>query len=262
MTIDPITDEAPRFDLEGRTALVTGSARGLGRAIAFALAAAGADVALGVRRAGTAGEVRDRIEAMGRRAVEVAMDVADLAQVESGVHEAAGVLGRLDILVNNAGIAPGNAAEDVTVGDFDATLAVNVRGTFFACQHAGRLMLEQGFGRIVNISSQAGLIALPGESVYCMTKAALIELTRCLAVEWGPRGVTVNAVAPTFIETPGTERALSDPGFRADVEERIAALHRIGRPVDVAGAVVYLCSPAASMVTGHTLVVDGGWTAR
>ncbi len=254
--------EQPSFDLAGRTALVTGAARGLGRAIALALAHAGADVALGLRRRDSASDLVGEIEAVGRRAVAVQLDVSDLAQIESGVSRAAAALGRLDILVNNAGIAPGNPAEAVTEADFDATVAVNLKGTFFASQYAGRLMLEQGFGRIINLSSQAGLVALPGESVYCMTKAALIHLTKCLAVERSARGVTVNAVAPTFIETPGTESALSDPQFRADVVERIAALHRIGRPVEVAGAVVFLASPAAALITGHTIVVDGGWTAR
>ena len=170
--------------------------------------------------------------------------------------------GRLDILVNNAGIAPGNDALDVTEADFDATVAVNLKGTFFASQAAAEVMAAQGSGRIVNLSSQAGIAALPGESVYCMTKAGISHLTKCLAVEWGPLGITVNAVAPTFIRTPGTAPALADPAFEADVVERIAALHRIGDPVDVAGAVVYLVSPAAALVTGHTLVVDGGWTAR
>ena len=105
-------------------------------------------------------------------------------------------------------------------------------------------------------------MALPTESVYCMSKAAVSHMTRCLAVEWGPHGIAVNAVAPTFIRTPGTEADLADPVFRADVEERIAGLHRIGEPMDVAGAVVFLASPAASLITGHTLMVDGGWTAR
>jgi NAD(P)-dependent dehydrogenase (short-subunit alcohol dehydrogenase family) len=123
-------------------------------------------------------------------------------------------------------------------------------------------MLRQGFGRIVSLSSQAGFVALPTESVYCMSKAAVSHMTKCLAVEWGRHGITVNAVAPTFIRTPGTERALGDPVFEADVIERIAGLHRIGEPMEVAGAVVFLASPAASLITGVTLLVDGGWTAR
>jgi NAD(P)-dependent dehydrogenase (short-subunit alcohol dehydrogenase family) len=252
----------PTFDLSGRTALVTGAARGLGRAIALALAEAGADIALGLRNRDSASDLIDEIESMGRRAFAVQLDVGDIQQIDDGIAEAKRLLGRLDILVNNAGIAPTNPAEHVTEGDFDATLAVNLKGTFFASQRAGRLMLEQGFGRIINVSSQAGLVALPGESIYCMTKAAIIHLTKCLAVEWGDRGVTVNAIAPTFIETPGTDKALSDPAFRADVEDRIAALHRIGQPQDVVGAVVFLASPAAALITGHTIVIDGGWTAR
>ena len=252
----------PDFDLAGRTALVTGAGRGLGRAIALALARAGADVALGLRRRDSAPELVAEIESIGRQALAVQLDVGDLAQIEAGIAEVHETFGHLDILVNNAGIAPTNPAELVTEQDFDATLAVNLKGTFFASQFAGRLMLEQGFGRIVNVSSQAGLVALPGESAYCMTKAALIHLTKCLAVEWGSRGVNVNAIAPTFVETPGTEKALSDPAFKADVEERIAALHRIGQPGDVTGAVVFLVSPAASLITGHTIVIDGGWTAR
>ena len=153
--------------------------------------------------------------------------------------------GRLDILVNNAGVAPGNRAEDVPEADFDFTLAVNLKGTFFACQAAGRVMIRQKSGRIINMSSQAGFAALPSESVYCMTKAGIAHLTKCLAVERGPHNITVNAVAPTFSHMPGTEAALADSSFRADVIDRIAALHRIGEPMEVAGAVVFLASPAA-----------------
>jgi NAD(P)-dependent dehydrogenase (short-subunit alcohol dehydrogenase family) len=123
-------------------------------------------------------------------------------------------------------------------------------------------MRDRGSGRIVNVSSQAALVALPGEAAYCAAKAAVSHLTRCLAVEWGRHGITVNAVAPTFIRTPGTEPALSNPEFRAEVVDRIAALHRVGEPDEVAGAVVFLCSPAASLITGETLVIDGGWTVR
>jgi NAD(P)-dependent dehydrogenase (short-subunit alcohol dehydrogenase family) len=252
----------PRFDVEGRVALVTAAARGLGRAAALALANAGADIAVGLRDAAADAGLVGEIQALGRRALPLQMDMTDSAQIATAISRAHEHFGRLDILVNNAGIAPGNAAEDVTESDFDRTLAINVKGTFFASQAAGRLMIEQGYGRIINMGSQAGEVALPGESVYCMTKAAVAHLTRCLAVEWGRYGITVNNVAPTFIRTPGTEEHLSDPAREADVIERIAALHRIGDPMDVAGAVLYLASPAASLVTGHTLLVDGGWTAR
>src|ERR1035437_974322 len=148
------------------------------------------------------------------------------------------------------------------VEDFDLTVDVNLKGTFFASQAAARIMIPQGSGRIINLSSQAGFVALPTESVYCMTKAAIAHLTKCLAIEWGTHGITVTGVAPTFIRTPGTKAALSDPAFERDVTERIAALHRIGEPMDVAGVVVFLASPAASLITGETILVDGGWTAR
>jgi NAD(P)-dependent dehydrogenase (short-subunit alcohol dehydrogenase family) len=252
----------PSFALDGQVALVTGAARGLGRAISLALAHAGADVALGLRDVNTGADLAEEIEAMGRRALRLQMDVTDLDQVARAVEDAVAGLGRLDILVNNVGIAPENPAEDVRLEDFDDTIAVNLKGTFFVSQAVGRVMIGQRHGRIVNLSSQAGFVALPGEAIYCMTKAAISHLTKCLAVEWGAHGITVNAVAPTFIATPGTEPALADPGFRADVEERIAALHRIGTPVEVAGAVVFLASPAASLITGETIMIDGGWTAR
>lgn len=252
----------PSFALTRQTALVTGAARGLGRAIALALAHAGADVALGLRREGTADDLCAEIEAMGRRAMSVPMDVTRLDEIDRAVGAVVDRFGRLDILINNAGLGPENPAVDVTEADYDLTMAVNVKGLFFASQAAGRQMIRQGNGRIVNLSSQAGFIALPTESIYCASKAAVAHLTKCLAVEWGRYGITVNAVAPTFIRTDGTSEALADPAFEADVKERIAALHRIGEPMDVAGAVVYLASPAASLVTGVTLLVDGGWTAR
>jgi NAD(P)-dependent dehydrogenase (short-subunit alcohol dehydrogenase family) len=255
-------EDFPRFDLEGQTAFVTGASRGLGRAIALALADAGADVALGVREPASADELVAAIAAMGRRAVAVRLDVRDLDQIRTAVEAVLAEFGRLDIVVNNAGLGPANPAEDVSEADFDLTVDVNVKGVFFVSQAAGRAMIRQGSGRIISLSSQAGFVALPTESVYCMTKAAVAHLTKCLAVEWGRHGITVNAVAPTFIRTPGTEADLADPAFAADVQERIAGLHRIGEPMDVAGAIVFLASPAASLITGTTLMVDGGWTAR
>jgi NAD(P)-dependent dehydrogenase (short-subunit alcohol dehydrogenase family) len=252
----------PSFDLTGRTALVTGAARGLGRAIALALAHAGADVALGLRDVETGRELAREVEALGRRALALQMDVTRLDEVRQGVEDTVAGLGRLDILVNNAGGGIGSLIENVSEADFDATVTLNLKGTYFASQYAGRVMMQQKYGRIINLSSQAAFVALPTESVYCITKAGINQLTRCFAVEWGKYNITVNAVAPTFIHTPGTTTALSDPAFRADVLERIAALHRIGEPVEVAGAVVFLASPAAAMITGERLLIDGGWTSR
>ncbi|HEX2698002.1 MAG TPA: glucose 1-dehydrogenase [Anaerolineales bacterium] len=251
----------PRFDLQGQVALVTGAARGLGRAIALALAHAGADVSLGLHDIKNDGNLASEIERLGRRALPLQMDMTRMDEIRSAISAALAHFGRLDILVNNAGLGPSNLAENVREEDFDLTVAVNLKGTFFASQAAGRVMIRQNYGRIINLSSQAGLVALPTESIYCMTKAAITHLTKCLAVEWGPYNITVNAVAPTFINTPGTAEALADPAFRADVLSRIA-LGRIGEPVDVAGAVVFLASPAASLITGDTLLIDGGWTAR
>jgi len=252
----------PRYDLTGQTALVTGASRGLGRAISLALANAGADVALGLREVDSAPDLADAIRAMGRRALPLQMDVRRREQIDAAIGEVVEQWGRLDIVVNNAGLGPSAPAEEVTEENFDLTIDVNVKGVFFVSQAAGRVMIRQGYGRIISLSSQAGFVALPTESVYCMSKAAVAHLTKCLAVEWGRHGITVNAVAPTFIRTPGTEADLADPSFEAEVRERIAGLHRIGDPMDVAGGVVFLASPAASLITGVTLLIDGGWTAR
>ncbi len=263
-SIDRVIPEAPRFDLRGRTALVTGAARGIGRGCAIALAQAGADLALGFRDAGSADAraLVAQIESLGRRAVPLQMDVTRREQIAGATAAALGTLGRIDVLVNNAGIGPPNPAESVTEADFDRTVRVNLKGTFFVSQEVGTAMIHGGGGgRIINLSSQAGFVALPTESVYCMTKAAIAHLTKCLAVEWAPHGINVNAVAPTFIRTPGTVKWLADDAFRADLLSRIP-LGRVGDPIDVAAAVVFLASPASAMVTGTTLMIDGGWTAR
>src|SRR4249919_3425443 len=223
----------PSFDLTGQVALVTGAARGLGNAISLALAHAGADVALGLRDVNARGDLADQIGAMGRRAVPLQMDVRRLDQIFQAVDDTVRHFGRIDILVNNAGLAPDNLAENVREEDFDLTLAVNLKGTFFASQAAGRVMIRQKSGRIINLSSQAGFVALPTESVYCMTKAAIAHLTKCLAVEWAAHGINVNAVAPTFIRTPGTVKWLEDEAFRRDLLARIP-LGRVGEPPDVA----------------------------
>ncbi len=254
-------NEYPRFNLTGQIALITGAARGLGNAIALACAHAGADIALGLRDVKSGGELVKQIEALGRRALPLQMNVTSLDEVSAGVEKTAQHFGRLDILINNAGIGKSDPAEDVKEEDFDRIVAVNLKGTYFVSQAAARVMIAQKYGRIVNLGSQAGAVALPMESVYCMTKAGIAHLTKCMAVEWGQHNITVNNVAPTFIRTPGTAEELSNPASRAHILSMIK-LGRIGEPMDVAGAVVFLASPAASLITGTTILVDGGWTAH
>jgi NAD(P)-dependent dehydrogenase (short-subunit alcohol dehydrogenase family) len=253
----------PSFDLTGRVALVTAAGRGLGRAIALALADAGADVALGLREVDADGGLASEIEAMGRRALRLQMDVTDLEQSYAAADRAIAELGRIDILVNNAGGGTGMAPiEDAAEAAFDFTVGINVKSAFFISRHVGRHMIARGSGAIVNMGSQAGAVALPGEAIYCLSKAAVSHMTKCFAVEWGRHNVRVNCVAPTFFRTDGTHDMLAEPTFRAEVLERIAALHRIGEPHEVAGAVAFLASDAAAMITGHTLMIDGGWTVR
>jgi len=241
----------PRFDLDGQTALVTGASRGIGHDLALALADAGAKTLAGVR---PGSEAPDGMEA-------VELDLRDLAGIRAGVAAAVDRLGKLDILVNNAGVGTNHDALDATEEEWDELLDVNLKGLFFCCQAAGRHMVDRGYGRIVNMSSQAGSVGIRRHAAYCASKGGVEQLTRVLALEWAPHGVTVNAVAPTFIRTPGTAERLDRPEFLADVLGRIPA-GRVGDPMDVAGAVIFLASPAASLVNGAVLAVDGGWTAQ
>lgn len=247
------------FSLAGRVALVTGASRGIGRACALACAGAGADVIAGVRNLDDGTKLVDEIKALGRRALAVRMDLADLLGVRAGIAEAHRHFGRIDILVNNVGLGPENLAENVREEDFDLTVNINLKGTFFTTQAVAKLMMAQKSGRIINISSQAGSVVLKGEAIYCMSKAAINHLTRCLAFEWASHGITVNSVSPTFITTDGTAPALADPQFRQQVLSHIP-LGRIGDPIDVAGTVVFLASSAASLITGANILVDGGWS--
>ena len=243
--------------LEGRTALVTGAGRGIGCGCAEALARAGADVVAVSRSPDELARVAAEVRALGRHARPVALDVTDsksIRQLVSG-------LPRLDVLVVSAGANIPAPLLDVSGEQLDALLALNVRATFMTLQAAARRMVDAGGGSIVLISSQMGHVGAEQRSVYCMTKHAVEGLTKAAAVELAPRGVRVNAVAPTFVETPMTAPFLAEPAFRAEVEERIP-LGRLGRVEDVAAGVVFLASDAAALVTGTSLLVDGGWTAQ
>ena len=247
---------APSFSLAGKIAFVTGASYGIGEGLARALAGAGARVAVGARSTEPLVRLARDIDGLA-----VPFDVRSVADVRRAVAEVEREYGRIDVLVNNAGLGANHAALDVTEADWDDMMAVNLRGLFFTAQAVARGMLARGSGAIVNMSSQASLVGIEHHAVYCATKGGVNQLTRVLALEWSPHGVTVNAVAPTFIETPGTKERLDQPEFRRKVLERIPA-NRIGSITDVAAAVIYLASPAGSLVTGSVLSVDGGWTAR
>jgi NAD(P)-dependent dehydrogenase (short-subunit alcohol dehydrogenase family) len=253
--------EYPSFDLDGQVALVTGASRGIGRDLVLALAHAGAHVVAAGRERDDVAAVVEEARADGGRAETAELDLTDRASIERAVEECVTRSGRLDILVNNAGLGTNHDALDATEEEWDQLFDVNVRGLFFACQSAARRMVEQHHGRIINMASQAGLVGIPRHAAYSASKGAVIALTKVLALEWAPFGITVNSVAPTFIRTPGTAERLDQPAFLADVLERLP-VGRVGTTTDVAGAVIYLASPAASLVTGTVLVVDGGWTAR
>jgi len=249
-----------KLNTENKVALITGAARGIGRACCLALAEAGADIIAGLRDVTRDSGLIEELNEMDVKSLPVQMDVSEKKQIDSAVKAASDHFGKIDILVNNAGIAPANPIVEYTEEDFDRTVNVNLKGTYFTSQAVGKLMIRQKFGRIINLSSQAGFIALPDESVYCMTKAGIAHLTKCFAAEWAEYNINVNAVAPTFIETPGTKKWLDDPEFKENVLSKIL-LNKVGKPKDVSSAVVYLASPAGNMITGTTLMIDGGWTA-
>jgi NAD(P)-dependent dehydrogenase (short-subunit alcohol dehydrogenase family) len=251
----------PRFDLQGQVALVTGASKGLGYGIAKALAHAGAKVALAARDVAALEKLAEEIREEGCEAWPVPFDVRDPKQIGASVDQVIAHYGQLDILVNNAGLGFNHRAVDVTEADWDEMMDVNLKGLFFCCQAAGRHMLPRGYGRIINMSSQASVVGIRDHAVYCASKGGVNQLTRVLALEWSAQGVTVNAVAPTFIYTPGTAERLDNPDYLQGVLARLPIGH-VGTINDVAGAVIYLASPAAGMVTGHILLVDGGWTAQ
>jgi NAD(P)-dependent dehydrogenase (short-subunit alcohol dehydrogenase family) len=250
------------FELTSKVALVTGAGRGIGRACALALAQAGADVALVARSRPELEAVAAEIGRMGQNAFVRPQDVTRVEQLPEVMEEIASHLGGIDILVNNAGMNIPQEALEVTPEAWDRVVDLNLRAAFFTAQAAGRVMVRQGRGgRIINLTSQTGSVGLLKRSAYCASKGALNLVTKVLALEWAPHNILVNAVAPTFIETEFSRGFLSDPGFREYALSK-NLLKRFGTPEDVTGAVVYLASAAASLVTGSILFVDAGWTAH
>jgi 2-deoxy-D-gluconate 3-dehydrogenase len=251
----------PGFDLSEKVAIVTGAGRGLGYHIALALANYGADLVVSSRTVLELERVGEEIEKLGRRVLIQQMDVLKIPEIHTMVNVSVEAFGRIDILVNNAGINIPQWAVDVTEEAWDGIMDINLKGLFFCAQAVGKVMIQQKKGKIINISSQSGSVGLLRRAAYCASKGGVNLLTKVLAVEWAPHNGNVNAIAPTFIETPMTKPMFQDEDFRDYVLGNIP-LGRVGKPEDVVGAVVYLASDASDLVTGHVLLIDGGWTAH
>ena len=247
------------FDLSGKVAIVTGAGRGMGYHIALALARYGADLVVCSRTLSELEKVAAEIEPLGRRVLIQKMDVTNIPEIHSMVEAAVKTFGRIDLLVNNAGLNIPQWAEEVTEEAWDRVFDINLKGTFFCAQAVGKVMIRQKRGKIINISSQSGSVGLIMRSAYCASKGGLNLLTKVLALEWAKHNILVNAIAPTFLETPMTKPMLEKKEFHDYVMGNIL-LGRLAKFEDVTGAVIYLASEASNMVTGHVLLIDGGWT--
>ena len=249
-----------KVDLKGRVALVTGGGTGVGRATAIALAENGADVVVISRSQKDTLETQELIKQAGGQSLAFNADVRNVSEIESIVEEVYAWKGRIDILVNSAGINIPKSALEVTEEDWDRIIDTNLKGTFFYCQAVGKKMIEAKMGKIINITSQMAFVGYYNRAAYAASKGGVTQLSKVLAIEFASSNINVNCIAPTFLETPFTSVMFSDQEFYRDVISRIPQ-KRLGQAEDVVGAVLYLASDAANLVTGSTVMVDGGWTA-
>ena len=253
------------FGLQDKVAVVTGASQGIGRAIALGLAQAGAHVVLAKHPEGRQDEIKGvqaEIQALGRKAPIIMVDVGNVAQVRSLMDQAKEQFGRIDILVNNASWTGTGPALDVTEEEYDKTMDASVKSVFFACQAAAKVMIPQGRGKIINIGSNFGVIAFSGRGVYAGAKAAVHHLSRALSLEWAKSGVVVNVVAPCITETESRKNILERPGYKEWATTTMIPAGRWNQPDDLVGAVLFLSSHLSDMVVGHVLMVDGGWTIQ
>ena len=247
------------FSLEGKTMIVTGASKGIGEAISIESARAGADLVIGSRTMADLELVATEIRDMGRQCHCITVDVASVSSINEFVDQAIAATGGIDILVNNAGYNKITPILDVSEEEYDYIIDVNLKSVFFGCKAIVKHMIERGQGgRIINISSQVGVVGGPLRSAYTAAKGGVCTLTKSMAAEWAEHDITVNAVAPTMTRTPMVEKAMENEAFRANIKKIL--LGRVAEPKEIAGAIIYLASEAGTMVTGHTLLVDGGYT--
>lgn len=250
-----------RIALSGKTAIVTGASRGIGEAIAKGFAQAGADLILVSRKRGALEKVAKEVRDLGRKAVPVVADIGIPEEVEGAVGASAKIFPRIDILVNNAGISPVlKKAEELALHEWEEVLRVNLTGTFLFCQAVGKLMINQGGGKIINMVSVGAVVGFQRQIGYCATKGGILQLTRVLALEWAKYNIQVNAIGPGYVETELTQGMRQSKVISENLLRR-TPMGRFGKPEEVVGAALYLASDASSYVTGQALFVDGGWLA-